>query len=139
MASAAGPAVMVVSGAMVSTVKVRAGGSGSTLPAWSVPRTSNRYSPSSRSGRACGDSQADQVDETGSRRHSKSTPGDSEANSNTGEAAAVGPLGPDPIVVTFAWVSTVNSRLTAVVSTLPEGSIALTWKRWAPSAWAGAT
>ena len=41
-----GPLSIVVSGGVVSTVNVRVAGVGSTLPAWSIARTLNVWSPS---------------------------------------------------------------------------------------------
>ncbi len=50
-----GPLVIVVSGAAVSTVKLRVAGDGSTLPAVSVARTRNVYEPSASGPTARGD------------------------------------------------------------------------------------
>jgi hypothetical protein len=50
-----GPPVIVVSGASVSTVKVRVAAVPSTLPAASIARTENVYEPSIEAVSVCGD------------------------------------------------------------------------------------
>ncbi len=83
-----GPEVIVVSGAIVSTVNVRAAGVGSTLPAASSARTSSVCRPSARAEATCGDEQAANVPP--SRRHWKLAPVSLPWNVNAGEASPVG-------------------------------------------------
>ena len=127
-----GPLSIVVSGAAVSTVKLRDAGVASTLPAVSVARTSNVCAPSASDAVVCGELQ--EAHAPASTRHSNVEPAWLDENANVGVASFVGPDGPLSIVVCGAAVSTVKLRDAGVASTLPAGSVARTSKVWAPSA-----
>ena len=127
-----GPLSIVVSGAAVSTVKLRDAGVASTFPAASVARTSKVCAPSASDAVVSGVEHEPHAPP--STRHSKLEPGWSAENANVGVASFVGPDGPLSIVVSGAAVSTVKLRDAGVGSTLPAGSVARTSKVWAPSA-----
>ncbi len=124
-----GPPVIVVSGAVVSTVNDRVAGAASTLPAVSFARTENVYAPSA-SGRApaatCRPRRCPVAAPGPSSLHSNVAPGLAAENVNDGDAPFVGPDGPVLIVVSGAIVSTVNVRVAGVASTLPAASVART-------------
>ncbi len=126
-----GPERIVVSGASVSTVKVRVAGVGSALPAGSIARTSKVCSPSARSPAGCGDWHA--ANAPPSTRHSNVVPGLSPVNSNSGVASPVGPDGPAVMLVCGGSVSTVKVREAGEGSVLPAGSTARTSSVWRPS------
>ena len=110
----------VVSGSVVSSVKVRLAGVASVLPAASVARTEKVCGPSVSVAVVCGELHA--VKASLSTRHSKLAPG-SDEKSNVGVASRVNPVGPASIVVSGGIVSTVNVRVAAVVSVLPAASV----------------
>ena len=85
-----GPESIVVSGGVVSTVKVRVAGVGSVLPAASVALTSKVWGPSVSAATVSGLEQAEKA--SLSTRHSKVAPG-SEENSKLGVGSPVGPGG----------------------------------------------
>ncbi len=122
-----GPEPIVVSGATVSTVQVRAASVASMLPAASVARTRKVWSPCARPVSARGEVQVCQAPE--SSLHSNVAPVSSEAKPKLAEVEAVGPLGPESIVVSGATVSTVQVRAASVASVLPAASVARTRKR----------
>ena len=130
-----GPPVIVVSGAVVSTVNVRVAGVGSTLPAASSARTRNVYVPSASGPSVRGEVQA---------RRCRSPAGAVEpalerrarlaGERERGDAFVIVPVGPRVIVVSGAVVSTVNVRVAGVGSTLPAASVARTENVYVPSA-----
>ena len=103
-----GPLSIVVSGAAVSTVKLREAGVGSTFPAGSVARTSKVWAPSASDAVVSGVEHEPQAPP--STRHSNVEPAWSAENANVGVASLVGPDGPLSIVVCGAAVSTVKLR-----------------------------
>ena len=125
-----GPESIVVSGAAVSTVKLRLAAS-PVFPAASVARTSNVCAPSASTSVVCSDVQA--ANGAVSTRQSRLAPG-SLANANVGVASFVRPAGPPVMATVGATVSTVKLRLAGVASTLPAASVARTSKVCAPSA-----
>ena len=122
-----GPASIVVSGAVVSTVMVRVAGP----VGWLVARTSKVCGPSASAAVVWGDVQA--VKASSSMRHSKLAPG-SEENSNVGVGSRVNPLGPLSIVGRDTVVSTVKVRVAGLASVLPAASVARTSNVCGPSA-----
>jgi hypothetical protein len=126
-----GPDAMVVCGAVVSTVKAWVAGVASTLPAASVARARRVCGPSARRAVVCGEVQRANV--PASTAHSKVAASFAET-SKVGVVSFVGPLGPDPIVVSGGVVSTVNGRLAGVASAFPAASLARTSKVYPPSA-----
>src|SRR3712207_521880 len=102
-----GPESMFVCGIVVSTVKVRLAGVGSTFPAGSIARTSIVCSPSASSGLVYGVGQ--EAKPASSIRHSKVEPGSVEANSKVGVLMLVGPLGPAANVVSGTCPSACQS------------------------------
>jgi hypothetical protein len=127
-----GPAVIVVSGARVSTVNDRVAGVASVLPAVSIARTSKVWSPSASEESVSGDVQL--VHAPPSTRHSNVEPPWSAENAKSGVASGVGPLGPLSIVVCGAVVSRVKEREAGVGSVFPAASVARTSKVCGPSA-----
>jgi hypothetical protein len=132
-----GSEVIVVSGAVVSTVKDRLAGGSSTLPAGSLARTSKVCWPSLNNTVVYGERH--EANCSVSTRHSNVEPVSSAANANVGVLFLVSPEGPEVIVVCGGvvsggvTVSTVNERLAGVASVLPAVSIARTPKVCAPS------
>ena len=109
-----GPPVIVVSGAVVSTVNDRDAGVASTLPAASVARTRNVYTPSASEPRMRGDVQGPNEPTAApgpSSRHSNVEPASVEENVNVALLTLIVPVGPPVIVVSGAVVSTVNERV----------------------------
>ena len=92
-----GPPSILVSGAVVSTVKLREAGVGSGLPAGSVARTSKLWPPSARGPAVCGAEHSPQPPP--SIRHSNHEPGSFAEKPKVGDAAFVGPDGPLSMVV----------------------------------------
>ena len=92
-----GPLSIVVSGAAVSTVKLRDAGVGSTLPAGSVARTSNVCAPSANEAVVSGVEHEPHAPP--STRHSKLEPAWLDEKANVGVESLVGPEGPLSIVV----------------------------------------
>jgi hypothetical protein len=118
----------VVLGACVSTVNERVAGEASVLPAASVARTDTLCAPSLSALVVHGLVQVAHDPE--STRHWNVEPLSVAVNANVGVLSLVGPLGPEPIVVSGAVVSgggavlTVNVRLAGVASVLPATSVA---------------
>jgi hypothetical protein len=106
----------------VKTVKLRFAGVASTLPAGSVALTSKLWAPSESAalGRAV---PAQAAKASASKRQAKVESMSVEASPKAGFGSSVLPIGPEVIVVSGAWVSTVNP-LDASTS-LPEGSTTL--------------
>ena len=129
---AVGPAVIVVSGGVVSTVNDRLAGVGSVLPAASVARTSKVCAPSASTAVVNGVLHEPQAPP--STRHSNVEPVSVAVNENVGVLSVVVPVGPAVIVVSGGVVSTVNDRLAGVGSVLPAASVARTSNVCAPSA-----
>jgi hypothetical protein len=130
-----GPDVIVVSGAVASTVKDRVAGVGSVLPAESVAATERLYAPSARVLNVFGEVQAAAVPVVlpgPSRVQAKDAPL-SALNPNVGVASLVNPDGPESMVVSGVLVSTVNEPVAAVGSALPAASVAVTEKVYVPS------
>jgi hypothetical protein len=100
------PASSVVSGAVVSTVNVRAAGVWSVCWVVSVARTSTVYVPSANGPNSRGDVQGAKA--SALIRHSNVAPASLEENVNCGVVSRVVPLTPLSIVVSGAVVSTVN-------------------------------
>ena len=86
-----GPAVIVVSGGVVSTVNDRLAGDASVLPAASVARTSNVCAPSARAAVVNADQQ--DANAAASTRHWKVEPASVEVKENVGVLSLVGPDG----------------------------------------------
>ncbi len=99
------PAVIVVSGAVVSvtTVHVAVAGVASALPAMSTARTCRVCSPSSRSLSTSGDTQSPNW--SSSRAHSKTAPNSSAEKVNSADVNVVEAGGPATMVVSGAVVS----------------------------------
>ena len=127
-----GPVLIVVSGAVASTVKVRVTGVWSVLPAASVARTEKVCSPSASVASVRGVVHGSNA--PASIRHSNVEPGSLAKNVNCGVVWRVVPLGPSSIAVFGAAVSTVNDRLAGVGSVSPAASVARTVKVCVPSA-----
>ncbi len=127
-----GPAVIVVSGGVVSTLNARLAGVGSVLPAVSVARTSNVCAPSASAAVVNGVVQA--ANAPASTRHWKVDPASVAVKENVGVLSLVVPVGPAVIVVSGGVVSTLNARLAGVGSVLPAVSVARTSNVCAPSA-----
>ena len=106
LSSSRGPVSIVVRGATVSTVQVKATGLGSPLPARSVALTSKVCPPSSRSAYACPLSHS--IHSPASSRQSKLAASFA-LNSKLGARSLLGSDGPVSIVVTGATVSTVHA------------------------------
>ena len=104
-----GPALIVVSGAVVSTVKLRIAGVASVFVAGSVARTLKRCAPSLSIALANGVVHG--VYAPSSMRHSNVDAGSLEENENVAAATPVSPAGPVSMVVSGATVSTVNDRV----------------------------
>ena len=135
--SGSGPSVIVVSGPVVSTVKLRCAGEGSVLLAWSVAWTAKVCGPSESVPVVNGVVQ--EVNGAPSTEHSKVTLFSSASNSKVGVlSAVVEPSGgPWVIVVSGAPRSTSKVRLSGVWSVLPASSMARTSKVWEPTARVG--
>jgi hypothetical protein len=127
-----GPELIVVLGALVSTVIERLAGVWSRLPAGSVARTRNVCAPLDREDVVNGDEQ--EVKEAVSTEHWNVEPVSVEAKTNVGVESLVGPLGPEVNDVSGASVSTVKLRVAGLWSVFPAASVARTSKVWAPSA-----
>ena len=131
----AGPASIVVCGAVVSIAKPRAAGAGSALPAGSTARTSNPCAPSASTGVTSPGTQP--VNGAPSSRHSNRAPASSDANAKLWTALRETPSGPAVMVVSGATVSIAKARVAGVPSRLPAGSIATASTRCGPSASSG--
>ena len=129
---ALGPLSIVVPAATVSTVHVLVAGLWSTFPAPSIARTEKVCAPSASPVYDFGDVQAphDPV----SSLHSKWAPPSADEKVNEASFEATGPVGPPPMVVSGAIVSTVHARVAGVWSTFPAPSTARTPNVCAPSA-----
>ena len=121
VAPSAGPPVIVVSGAVVSTVNVREAGEASTLPTASIARTENVCSPSLRPDSARGEPHT--VNAPPSSLHSKesvsSTGSPTKVNAADVVAIVEPAAGPPVITVSGGVVSTgigCSSRSRSVTS-----------------------
>ncbi len=126
-----GPLSIVVSGASVSTVKVRSAGEASRLPDASLARTWRVCRPSGSCASVSGLLHAAKAPT--STAHSKVAPGSFEWNVKVGVLSAVSPAGPESMVVSGAVASIVQPSETKS-PTLPAASVARTSKVWWPSA-----
>jgi hypothetical protein len=124
---AAGPAVIEVSGGVVSIVQVKLAGIGSALPAASVAVTWKVCDPGARPVYACGLVQAAV---TPSSEQLKLEPDSVEVKEKLAPVAFVGLLGLLVIVVSGALVSIVHVAEAGVASVLPAASVARTEKVW---------
>jgi hypothetical protein len=104
---AGGACVIVVFGAVVSTVKALLAGLESTFPTASTARTWKVCEPVLTEAVVCGELQ--EVNEAESTRH-WNVAVSLAVNSNVGVESLVGPVGPAVIVVSGAAVSTVMLR-----------------------------
>jgi hypothetical protein len=138
-----GPAVIVVSGAIVSTVQVRVAGVGSMFPAGSFERTSKVWRPSASPEYAAGETHT--ANAAPSSAHSKTDPASSDENAKVAESRFTVPEGPEPSVVSGGSVSAggggggsgsaiVHVRAAGEVSVFPTASVARTSKVWLPAA-----
>ncbi len=114
----------MVWGAPVSTVKPCWAGVASTLSAASVARTANVWGPSESAAVVC--SEVQPVKAAPSTLHSNVEPASSEEKPNVGVESAVGPVGPESIVVSGGSVSPFPSATEKAVrkervSDLPAG------------------
>ena len=122
----------VVSGGSSTTHSCTAG-VGSALPAASVARTRNRWSPSASPLTTRGD--VHEAKAPPSSEHSNVEPASSDENVNVPPVAVVGLSGPLSIVVSGGVVSsTRQARSAGVGSALPAASTARTARVWSPSA-----
>ncbi len=122
---------IVVCGAVVSTVQVRAAGVGSGLPAASLAVTVRVCEPSLRAVYGWGDRHG--VAAAPSSLHWNVEPASLDENVNVALALLTRVEGPLSIDVLGAVVSTVQLRVAGVGSGLPAASVAVTLKVWAPS------
>ena len=114
-----GPAVMVVWGVVVSTLKDRSAGVGSVFAAWSAALTSNVCRPSVRVAVSKGELQA--ANAPPSMRHSNVAPGSVDMKVKEGAFLLVGPEGPPVMVVSGGVVSGGDAVVFAVQLTVPHG------------------
>src|SRR5262249_25472540 len=119
----AGPDVIVVSGATVSTLQVRDAGVESMLPAASIARTSKVCVPCAKPDRFAGLVHAAKA--APSSRHSK-VPDSVDENQIVAVVDATVPVGPAVIVVSGATLSRVKTRCVGVGATLFKASNART-------------
>jgi hypothetical protein len=122
----AGPAVIDVFGAAVSTVQVNVAGLASVLPNASRARTSKVWLPSARPEYACGLVQA--VNAPPSSLQSNVLPASVEVNEKLAPVWLVGFAGVEVMLVSGAVASTVQVWVAAVGSVFPAGSVARTSK-----------
>lgn len=115
-----GPAVMVVRGVAVSTLKDRRAGVGSVFAAWSVALTSNVCGPSVRVAALKGEVHAANV--SSSMRHSNVASGSVDVKVKEGAFLLVGPEGPSAIVVSGGVVSGGDAVVLAAQLTVPHGA-----------------
>ena len=120
----AGPDLIVVSGATVSTVQVAAAGVGSRLPAASVARTVNVCGPWARLEYDFGD--VHEAAAAVSSLQVKLTSGSDAPNEIAALVLGTEPDGADVIVVSGTAVSTVKLAVAGVGSVLPASSLAVT-------------
>ncbi len=127
-----GPPVIVVSGAVASTVKERAAGVGSIAPAASTARTSNVFAPSVWAAVVWGEVQATNPAEAPTR-HWKVEPGSVDVNVNVGVASLVSPVGP-PVIVVFGGPASLTTNVRVVTGGLGNSVLtARTEKVYGPS------
>ena len=98
-----GPLVIVVSGGLVSIVKVLLAGLGSTLKALSVALTSKLWGPSLSAAVVNGEMQLENA--APSIRHSNVAPNSFDENENVGVSSFVVPVGPAVMIVSGGSVS----------------------------------
>jgi hypothetical protein len=120
-----GPPVIVVSGGVVSTVKLCEAGVGSVLPAGSVALTSKVWEPSVRALDEVwvlpGPEHAPNAPE--SKRHSKLDPASDEVKAKVGVVSLVGPEGPESTEVSGGVVSGENELTSDRVTSPPAGIV----------------
>jgi hypothetical protein len=126
-----GPELIVVFGALVSTVIDRLAGVASTWPSPSTARTRKVCAPDESVEVVNGDEQL--VNAPVSTEHWNVDGVSLDENANVGVESFVGPLGPEVIVVSGAVVSTVKARVAGVGSVFPAGSVARTENVYGPS------
>ena len=135
---AGGAEAIVVLGACVSTVSDRVAGDASVFPAASLARIETECAPSARTLVVHGlvhDAHAAE-----STRHWNVDPLSLAVNAKVGVLSLVGPLGPEPMVVSGGVVSagaavlTVNDRVAGEGSAFAAGSVARIETECAPSA-----
>jgi hypothetical protein len=126
-----GESVIVVSGAMVSTLHACVAGVGSVLPVASIALTSKVWEPSSSGPNVSPLVQA--ANGAPSTEHSKVAVLSGDENVNVGVGSLDGLVGVVSITVSGARVSTLHACVAGVGSVLPVASIALTSKVWEPS------
>ena len=131
--SSGGLLLIVVSGAVTSTVQLRLAATGSALSAASTARTWNECGPSESPPAVCEVAPLQVTNAPPSTLHSKRTADSFELNVNVALVLAVGPLGPPVIVVSGSIVSTRNWRVAGVGSVSPTLSVATTENVWRPS------
>ena len=127
-----GDAVIVVFGAVVSTVHVAVAGLGSTWPSGPVALTWKVCEPSMRPVYDLGEVQLAKA--APSRLHSKVEPEMVEAKESEAELEFVALPGCDVIVVSGSVVSIVQAAEDGLESVLPAASLASTLNVWAPPA-----
>jgi hypothetical protein len=127
----AGALVMLVFGAVRSTVHVTWAGDASTFPAWSTARTRNVWLPSASALYVVGEVQA--ANAPASRLHWKVEPASVDVNANVALVWLVGLAGLDVIVVFGATVSTLTVRTADEPETFPAGSVAVAVRECKPS------
>ncbi|MFP5452314.1 MAG: hypothetical protein ACLGG9_11295 [Thermoleophilia bacterium] len=128
--TAAGACVIVVCGAVRSTVNDTEAGLASVLPAASVARTSNVCAPSLRPVNCTGETQG--ANDAPSRRHSKVDPASDDAKLTLVEIVLITAAGAWVIVVCGATLSTTKATSAGVESVFPAGSVARTRNVCAP-------
>ena len=107
-----GPPVIVVSGAVASTVKERVAGVGSVAPAASTARTSNVFA--SARWAAVGAARCTPRTLPRPRRGTgRSRPGSVDVNVNVGVASLVSPVGP-PVIVVFGGPAAFTTKVRVV-------------------------
>jgi hypothetical protein len=122
--------VIVVSGAVVSTVQLRDAGEASTLPALSTAATVKVCVPS-----ASPESVTEpglQLSDAPSSVH-WNVPASVDVYANVAPVEVVVPDGPELIVVSGAVRSIVHVFEAGVASTFPAASMARTWNVWLPA------
>jgi hypothetical protein len=127
-----GPELIVVFGALVSTVIDRLAGVASAWPAASTARTRNVWAPDVSVEVVNGEEQV--VNAPVSTEHWNVDGVSLDVNANVGVESFVGPLGPELMVVSGGVVSTVIERVAGVGSMFPAASTARTANACGPSA-----
>jgi hypothetical protein len=120
-----GPAVMVVSGGIVSTVKLRLDAVWSMIPTWSIALTSKVCGPSLSTPVVSGD--VHDVNAAVSTRQANVETDSDDVKLKVGVASVVSPAGPTVIVVSGGVRSMMMLRVAGVVSAFDARSTARTW------------